>query len=87
MNDPQQARRDLEDALMKRLQSAQAAYNVAKAEHERLASIIADVGLNHPDGSLALSQAVKLDRAALDAYAAALKDFTDLTIHSKPPGE
>ena len=85
MDDPQQARQALETALLNRLRTAEAAYKVAKAEHDRLTAVLIDVGVRNPDGALAMEQALELTRT-LEEYAKALKAFTDFAVN-KLPGE
>jgi len=77
-------RQQLELALHQRLRSAQVAYRAAAAQHLEIRTRYENM-LDHPDGTHALHQAVMKEHLALQEYARALKAFSDLILHNRPP--
>jgi hypothetical protein len=76
-----------EDNLHEALWMALNAYRQARDETTKLHQITKDVGLDNPDGMVALFKANRLEREALQRYLAAMKAFNDFILHRKlPPG-
>ena len=75
----------IESSLHAQLASASAAYRRAKSEARELHQIARDLGLNQPDGNLALRNAVRREREALTRYAEILKVFNDFVLRYRLP--
>jgi hypothetical protein len=80
---------DLSISLKRKLADAQAEYQRASAECQRLMCIAADIrGLDdtgNVDGHHALSQALKIHRHARLKYETALREFTEYILSGKAP--
>jgi len=74
-----------EKTLFEQLGNAKTAYYEAKLSVARLNQVALDVGLNIPDGFVALRQAIAIESEARNRYAQALSQFTDFVIRYKPP--
>ena len=72
-----------EAELFLRVTAAKNAYQEAKARVTSLNRVALDTGLTHSDGALALRQALRIEREALDRYSDALKSFTDFVLRHK----
>lgn len=75
----------IESRLHAQLACANEAYQRARSEATELHQIAKDLGLNQPDGNLALRNAVRKEREALTRYAEALKVFNDFVLGRKLP--
>jgi len=87
MENPVWKRQQLEDLWRERQQAALAQYRAsqvttraAQAEHHTLLTPA-------PDGTFAISQALKRENASLREYCRVLTIFTDLVVYGKMPPE
>src|SRR5258706_16388846 len=71
--------------LRRAVETAAAEYQAAKAQHESLMSEGHELGKTHPDGALAIRQAIRLKTSALSKYAIALKNVNEWIIYEKEP--
>lgn len=76
-------------ALETKVRQAEAAYQRARQEYQRLITLsrmthdLADPGFM--DGQHALAKALKIHRHARENYERALQQFTDYILNGKPP--
>jgi hypothetical protein len=83
---PTRERQQLEADLLLQLRQAAEEFRLAKCEQQRLLEISRDLGLSHPDGRVAMANAMHVYNEKLSIYRRAVKVFTDLTVHGKNPG-
>jgi flagellar motor switch protein FliG len=74
----------LERELVKRMQAAARVYREAVADHEQVLNKHLDM-LDHPDGAHAWRNAAASERLALEKYAAAIKDYSNMMLRKRAP--
>ncbi len=74
----------LERELVKRMQTAARVYREAVAEHEQVLKQYVEM-LDHPDGAHAWKKAAAYERRALEKYAAAIKEYSNLMLRKRVP--
>ena len=84
MSKPQpRTRREWEDSLRERLLQEKVQYELIAAEYKRLAAIGSDV--QNLDGTLAVRQAIALQKSHYESYLLAVRQFNDLILYGKLP--
>jgi hypothetical protein len=80
------SRMEIEEILKKELEVADSLYKLARAEFMRVCSDIPS-GLPQPDGTQRIQNAGRSQRAAQEAYAAALRRFNGFIVKGELPEE
>ncbi|HJT86465.1 MAG TPA: hypothetical protein VJ732_01390 [Bryobacteraceae bacterium] len=75
----------MEAELLEQAARAKRAYESANAKAKMLQQTSQDLGLTHPDGISALTQAIHIQQMATRRYAAAIKELSDFVLESKLP--
>lgn len=75
----------IEALLLAALERRKADFEISKRRFDSAAEQSKDLGLEHPDGRIAMYQAAKDYNAALTAYRDAVFDFNAFVLHSKIP--
>jgi len=81
---PQELER-INDALLERVARAKAAYQEMKIAAAELRGIREHLGTNHPDGTQASRNILRMERAVTQEYTDAVKALTDFTLHGTLP--
>jgi len=88
MEKPFRMRQSLEDVWRERAQVALTRYRAARTTTAELRAQHAEWLTPTPDGSFAVTRALRVENAALSEYRRVLVIFNDLVIHGKmPPDE
>jgi hypothetical protein len=83
---PRVKRERLERELLAELKRAEQAYRKASAEYLKVKAEYVGMFAT-PDGSLALYNAAEEERMALEKYVSTLKEFSELIIEGRHPGQ
>jgi hypothetical protein len=78
-------RHKLESQLLEKLKAAEQEYRLATSAFKTLSGQFKDLGMQHPDGSQAMRNAIAGETLARKQYHAALRAFTDLVLRGIPP--
>ena len=84
-DNPKGEREQLEHALLEEMRTAQLAYRQAVAHSQATAQRFRDLPFGHPDGDRARREAALAEAAELEKYRNAVKAFSDLVLHGRPP--
>jgi hypothetical protein len=82
---PKGERGQLEHALLGEMRTAELAYRQAVAHSQRTAQRFRNLPFGHPDGDRARREAASAEAAELEKYRNAVKAFSDLILHGRPP--
>ena len=74
---------EIEADLMAALDEARAQYQAAREQYRLAVRTLEDLGLNHPDGNVALQLAVSRQAGATECYRKALVRFTRFILDGK----
>jgi hypothetical protein len=84
-NNPKGEREQLEHALREEMRRVELAYRQAVAHSQATAQRFRDLPFGHPDGDRARREAALAEAAELEKYWNAVKAFSDLVLHGRPP--
>ena len=77
----------INEILLQRVARARAAYQEMKRTGVELRATRESVGTDHPDGTQASLNALRMERAITQEYTDAVKALTDFTLNQKIPSE
>ena len=73
----------LNDGLLQAVVEAKAAFATAKLASFKAKELNEHVGVNHPDGTAALLNALRTERAATQRYSDAIRALTEFVLNHK----